>query len=251
MSGHSKWASIKHKKAAIDAKRGASFTKLIKEITAAARQGGGNAENNIRLRAAISRAKTQNMPLSNIDNAIKKGTGELPGVVYEEITYEGYGPNGVAIFIEALTDNKNRSTAELRNIFSKKNGNMAGSGSVAWLFTKKGLITIDNKTIVEDKLMNIVLEAGAEDMKTEGDTYEVTTAPGDFETVKKALEDKNISLQSAEITMIPSSTIKIANANDAKTVLDLVESLEDHDDVQHVYANFDIPENILEEIGNK
>ena len=250
MSGHSKWASIKHKKAATDAKRGALFTKLIKELTAAARQGGGNAETNIRLRSAISRAKTQNMPLSNIENAIKKGTGELPGVVYEETSYEGYGPSGVAIFIETLTDNKNRTTAEIRNLFSKKNGNMASAGSVAWLFSKKGLINIDKKIIEEDKLMNIILEAGAEDMKTEGDSYEVTSTPSDFETVKKALEDKNIALQNAEITMIPSSSIKIGDKDSAKSVLDLVESLEDHEDVQHVYANFDIPENILEELQN-
>ncbi len=246
MSGHSKWASIKHKKAATDAKRGALFTKLIKELTAAARQGGGNPENNIRLRGAMSRAKAQFMPSTNIDNAIKKGTGELPGVVYEELSYEGYGPGGVAIFIETLTDNKNRTTAELRNLFSKKNGNMAGAGSVAWLFQKKGLIIIDKKETEEEKLMNIVLEAGAEDMKGEDETFEITTAPGDFENVKKALEEKKIKTQSAEVTMIPSSTIKVTGAS-AKSVLELVEGLEDHDDVQHVYANFDVPDDVIEE----
>ena len=246
MSGHSKWASIKHKKAATDAKRGALFTKLIKELTAAARQGGGNVDNNIRLRSAMARAKTQNMPTSNIENAIKKGTGELPGVVYEEISYEGYGPKGVAIMIDTLTDNKNRTTAELRNLFSKKSGNLAGAGSVAWIFQKKGYIVVDKKETEEDKLMNIVLESGAEDMKTEENTYEITTALGDFETVKKAIKEKNIKIQSAEITMIPSSTIKVAGP-DAKIVIELVESLEDHEDVQHVYANFDIPEKDLVE----
>ena len=246
MSGHSKWASIKHKKAATDAKRGALFTKLIKELTAAARQGGGNTDNNIRLRSAMARAKTQNMPTSNIENAIKKGTGELPGVVYEEISYEGYGPKGVAIMIDTLTDNKNRTTAELRNLFSKKSGNLAGAGSVAWIFQKKGYVVVDKKETEEDKLMNIVLESGAEDMRTEENTYEITTALGDLETVKKAIKEKNIKIQSAEITMIPSSTIKVTGPN-AKIVIELVESLEDHEDVQHVYANFDIPEKDLVE----
>ncbi|MBL7197146.1 MAG: YebC/PmpR family DNA-binding transcriptional regulator [Candidatus Omnitrophica bacterium] len=246
MSGHSKWASIKHKKAATDAKRGALFTKLIKEIAAAARQGGGNPDTNSRLRTAISHAKSQNMPMSNIDNAIKKGTGELPGVVYEEINYEGYGPKGVAIMIDTLTDNKNRTTAELRNLFSKKGGNLAGAGSVAWIFQKKGYIVIDKKEVEEEKLMNIILESGAEDMKTVEGTYEITTSLGDFEEVKKAIEGKNIKIQSAEVTMIPSSTIKVMGP-EAKVVLELVESLEEHEDVQHVYANFDIPDEILEE----
>ena len=246
MSGHSKWASIKHKKAATDAKRGALFTKLIKEITAAARQGGGNPETNTRLRSAISRAKSQNMPTSNIDNAVKKGTGELPGVVYEEVNYEGYGPKGVAIMIDALTDNKNRTTAELRNLFSKKGGNLAGAGSVAWMFQKKGYIVVEKKDAEEEKLMTVILEAGAEDMKTVDNNYEITANPSDFEQVKKAIDDKNIKIQSAEVTMIPSSTIKITGP-DAKTVLELVESLEEHDDVQHVYSNFDIPNEMLEE----
>ena len=245
MSGHSKWASIKHKKAATDAKRGALFTKLIKELTAAARQGGGNTDNNIRLRSAILRAKSQNMPTSNIENAIKKGTGELPGVIYEEINYEGYGPKGIAIMIDTLTDNKNRTTAELRNLFSKKGGNLAVAGSVAWIFHKKGYIVIEKKEIEEDKLMNIILEAGAEDMKVEENTYDISTATADFEKVKKAIEEKSVKIQSAEITMIPSSVIKVTGA-DAKRVIDLVESLEEHEDVQHVYANFDISEKDLE-----
>ena len=245
MSGHSKWASIKHKKAATDAKRGALFTKLIKELTAAARQGGGNTDNNIRLRSAILRAKSQNMPTSNIENAIKKGTGELPGVIYEEINYEGYGPKGIAIMIDTLTDNKNRTTAELRNLFSKKGGNLAVAGSVAWIFHKKGYIVIEKKEIEEDKLMNIILEAGAEDMKVEENTYDISTATADFEKVKKAIEEKSVKIQSAEVTMIPSSVIKVTGA-DAKRVIDLVESLEEHEDVQHVYANFDISEKDLE-----
>lgn len=245
MSGHSKWASIKHKKAATDAKRGAMFTKLIRELTAAARQGGGNSDTNNRLRTAIGRAKASNMPTTNIDNAIKKGTGELPGIVYEEISYEGYGPKGVAIMIETLTDNKNRTTAEIRNLFSKKNGNLGGAGSVAWMFQKKGFIVVDKKDSEEDKLMNIVLDAGAEDMKAEDETYEITTSVADFEKVKKAIEEKNIKIQSAEITMIPSSTIQVAGA-DAKANLELMESLEDQEDVQHVYANFDIPDDLLE-----
>lgn len=246
MSGHSKWASIKHKKAATDSKRGALFTKLIKEITAAARQGGGNSDTNVRLRAAMARAKTQNMPNSNIDNAVKKGTGELPGIVYEESNYEGYGPKGVAILIDTLSDNKNRTTAELRNIFSKSGGNLAGAGSVAWMFQKKGYIVVDKKDAVEEELMNIILEAGAEDMKTVDETFEITSAPSDFEVVKKAIEEKGIKTQSAEITMIPSSTIKVTGSN-AQHILDLVESLEEHEDVQHVYANFDIPDEMLKE----
>jgi len=251
MSGHSKWASIKHKKAATDAKRGALFTKLIRELTAAARQGGGNVETNIRLRAAIIRAKAQSMPASNIDNAIKKGTGELPGVVYEEMTYEGYGPKGVAIMIDTLTDNKNRTTAELRNLLSKKNGNLAGSGSVSWIFSKKGYIAVDKKDIAEDKLMDIALEAGAEDMKTEGDSFEIFTAPTNaFDSVKAALDKNKIKTQDAEITMVPSSTIKL-EGSDAKIILELVEALEEHEDVQHVYANFDIPDSVLDEINKE
>ncbi|MFQ5680438.1 MAG: YebC/PmpR family DNA-binding transcriptional regulator [Candidatus Omnitrophota bacterium] len=245
MSGHSKWASIKHKKAATDAKRGALFTKLIKEITICARNGGGNLETNPSLRTAVQKAKGSNMPWDNIDRAIKKGTGELPGVVYEELTYEGYGPGGVAIMVEAVTDNKNRASAEIRNIFSKKNGNLAGAGSVNWMFSKKGYILVDKSQVGEDKLMDIVLNAGAEDMKVEGDSYEITTTPAGLEPVKQALSDNKISLQSAEVTMVPSSLVKVAG-QDAKTVLALVEALEDHDDVQKVHANFDIPDEDME-----
>jgi YebC/PmpR family DNA-binding regulatory protein len=248
MSGHSKWASIKHKKAALDAKKGQLYTKLIKEITVAAREGGGNPDTNARLRTAVNKAKEQNMPWDNIERAIKKGTGELPGVTYETVVYEGYGPGGVAIMVEALTDNKNRTTAELRNIFSKKGGNMAGAGSVSWMFSKKGYILIDKEASKEEELMSIVLEAGAEDMKSEGKNYEITTNPQDLEKTKSALKDKNIGWQSAELTMIPSSLIKVTQHQQAKQVLALVEALENHDDVQSVYANFDIPDEILEEV---
>ncbi|MCM8779692.1 MAG: YebC/PmpR family DNA-binding transcriptional regulator [Candidatus Omnitrophica bacterium] len=247
MSGHSKWAGIKHKKALLDAKKGAVYTKIIKELTVAAREGGGNPDTNIRLRAAMQKAKEANMPSDNIKNAIKRGTGELPGVVYETVVYEGYGPAGVAIMVEALTDNKNRASAEIRNIFSKNNGNLAGAGSVSWMFTKKGYILIDKSSIKEEDLMNIALDAGAEDIKSEDPkNYEVYTQPQDLEKVKAALQEKNIPLQMAEISMIPSSTVKVVGV-EAKKVLALVEALEDHDDVQEVYANFDIPDEIIEQ----
>jgi len=250
MSGHSKWAGIKHKKAAVDAKRGQIFTKVIRELTAAAREGGGSSDTNPRLRTAMAKAKEVNMPSDNVDKAIKRGTGELPGISYESVAYEGYGPCGVALMIEALTDNKNRTTAELRNILSKKGGNLAGSGSTNWLFNKKGFMLIDKSVIEEDKLMDIVLEAGAEDMKSEGKNYEITCVPQDLEKVKNALKEKGINWQAAELTQIPSSTVKVAGG-DAKQVLGLVEALEDHDDVQAVYANFDIPDEILEEVSSK
>ena len=247
MSGHSKWASIKHKKGAADAKRGKLFTKFIREITVAARQGGGKIETNPRLRLAIQRAKDSNMPQDNVERAIKKGTGELEGVSYEEVTYEGYGPGGIAILVEVLTDNKNRASGEIRNIFSKKGGNMAGQGSVSWMFEKKGYIVVNKESIEEDKLMSIVLEAGAEDLKTEESTYAITTQPTDYENVKKALEDNKIKIEASEISNIPKNTVKVANDN-AKKVVNLVSELEDHDDVQNVCANFDIPDEILKEM---
>jgi YebC/PmpR family DNA-binding regulatory protein len=249
MSGHSKWASIKHKKAAIDAKRGQLFTKLIKELTAAARSGGGNMETNIRLRTAVAKAKEGNMPWDNIEKAIMRGTGELPGVTYEEVTYEGYGPAGIAIMIDVVTDNKNRTTAELRNMMSKKGGNMAQAGAVSFLFQKKGFLTVDKKAIGEDKLMDIVLNAGAEDMKSEAEAYEITTQPHDLESVKNALTAAKIPFENAEITMIPTSTIKITEKNTANTILSLMDALEEHEDVQHVYANFDIPDELIESTG--
>jgi len=245
MSGHSKWATIKHKKAATDSKRGQLFTKLIKEITIAAR-GGGKPESNPRLRVAIERAKESSMPADNIERAVKKGTGELEGVNYEDITLEGYGPGGVAIFIEGVSDNKNRTTSEVRTLFSKKGGNMAGAGSVSWMFEKKGYIVISKKTIDEDKLMGIVLDAGAEDLIVEDENYAVKTAPTDFFKVKKAIDDNKIKTEDAEITLIPKSTVKVVG-EDAKKVLDLVDSIEEHEDVQHVYANFDIPDELIKE----
>lgn len=248
MSGHSKWASIKHKKGAADARKGALYTKIIKEITMAARNGGGSPDMNPALRTAIAKAKEANMPSDNVKNAIKRGTGELPGVIYETINYEAYGPGGVAIMIQTLTDNKNRTTAEVRNILSKKGGNMAGAGSVAWMFNMKGYIVVDKSAAAEDLLMDAALEAGAEDIKTQEKVYEVFSVPADFEKVKQALQEKGINFQSAEVTMIPTSTVKVVGS-EAKQVLGLVEALEEQDDVQEVYANFDIPDEVIEQIA--
>lgn len=233
---------------AADAVKGATYTKIIKELTIVAREGGGNPDTNPRLRAVISKAREANMPSDNVKNAIKRGTGELPGVIYEAVTYEAYGQGGVAILIEALTDNKNRTTAELRNILSKKNGNMAGAGSVSWMFAKKGYILIEKSQIKEEDLMNIILEAGADDMKQDDTNYEITTSPQAFEAVKQALQAKGIKTVEEELTMMPSSTIKVTGS-DAKLVLALVESLEEHDDVQSVYANFDIPDEVMEQLN--
>ncbi len=248
MSGHSKWKTNKGKKMAADAKRGAMYTKLIKELVVVARDGGGNPETNSRLRAVMQKAKECNMPMDNIKNAIKRGTGELPGIVYESVMYEAYGPGGVALLIEALTDNKNRTTAEVRNIMSKKGGNMAGAGSVSWMFTMKGYFLVEKSQANEDDLLNIVLDAGAEDMKSDDKNFEIFTAPANFEKVKQAIEAKGIKTQDAEVTMIPSSSVKVTG-NDAKNVLGLVEALEEHDDVQQVYANFDIPDEIMEQMA--
>jgi YebC/PmpR family DNA-binding regulatory protein len=250
MSGHSKWASIKHKKAATDAKRGAAFTKVIREITAVARAGGGNPEMNPALRSVIDRAKSINMPSSNIENAIKKGTGELPGVTYEEVSFDAYGPGGVAMMITGLTDNKNRTTAEIRNLLSKKNGNMASPGSTSFLFSKKGFISIEKDKISEDDLMDIVLDAGADDIKSEGQYHEVTCEISDLESVKEALNQKQVPMVTAEMTMIPSSTVKVVG-NEAKQLLALMEALEEHEDVQNVYANFDIPDEEMEKISQE
>ncbi len=248
MSGHSKWKTNKGKKGIADAKRGATFTKIIKELVVVARDGGGIPDTNPRLRAIMQKAKEANMPSDNVKMAIKRGTGELPGIVYEAVMYEAYGPGGVAILIDSLTDNKNRTTAEIRNIMSKKGGNMAGAGSVSWMFVQKGYISVAKDKIKEDELMNIVLDAGAEDMKHEADVYEIFTAIQDLEKVKQALMDKGIKWEDAELTMIPSSTIKVTG-HEAKQVLALIETLEDHDDVQQVYANFDIPDEILDEVA--
>jgi len=241
MSGHSKWSTIKRKKEKADAERGKIFTKLIREITTAARQGGGDESANPRLRTAILAAKAANMPQANIEKAIKKGTGELPGVVYEEKTYEGYGPGGVAIMIDTLTDNTNRTTSEVRHILTKHQGNLGESGCVSWMFEKKGLIAVNRQDCDEDKLMEVVLEAGAEDMATEEDVYEIISLPENFTRVKEALDASNIPTVSAEITMIPKTTVKV-DGKQAEQILKLMEALEDSDDVQQVYSNFDIDE---------
>ncbi|MBE9541594.1 MAG: YebC/PmpR family DNA-binding transcriptional regulator [Deltaproteobacteria bacterium] len=247
MSGHSKWSSIKHKKGAADAKRGRIFTKIIREISVAARAGGGDPDGNPRLRTAIETAKAENMPKDNIERAIKKGTGELEGVHYEESVLEGYGPNGVAILVDIMTDNKNRTMAELRHAFTKYNGNIGSTGCVAWMFDKKGLISFDKEKVDEDKLMEVALDAGADDINDEGSTLEIITDPNDFEAVKEALDKNGLQYVFAKISMIPQNTVKL-NKKEAEQVLKLMETLEDSDDVQNVYANFDIPDDIMENI---
>ena len=246
MSGHSKWAGIKHKKAIVDAKRGKAFTKVSKELTVAAKMGGGNPDMNPRLRLAMDKAKEVNMPADNVKRAIMKGTGDLPGMSYEEILYEGYGPGGVAIMLETMTDNKNRTVGELRHILTKYNGNMGESGCVAWIFDKKGYLLVDKKTFDEDTIMTIALDAGAEDVKNEPEeeNYEILTSPEDLNQVREYLEKENIALNLSEVTMIPKNYVKL-EGKDAEKMLRLMEALEDHDDVQNVYANFDIPDNLL------
>ena len=247
MSGHSKWATIKHKKGALDAKRGKLFSNLSKEISVSAKQG-KDPDTNPRLRLALQKAKEANMPSDNVDRAVKKGTGELPGVTYEENTYEGYGAGGVAIMVDILTDNKNRTSSEIRTIFTKQNGNMAGQGSVSWMFAKKGYFSILKANTDEEKLMSLVLDSGAEDMKTDDEhNFEVITIPKDFEKVKEALVKNNIKWEEAEITNLPNSYIKL-ELSPARQVLGLIEALEDHDDVQNVYANFDISDEIMSQL---
>jgi YebC/PmpR family DNA-binding regulatory protein len=246
MSGHSKWHTIKHKKGALDAKRGKIFTKLIKEITVAARTGGsGDVDSNARLRKAVNDAKAQNMPNDTIERAIKRGTGELEGVNYEEITYEGYGVGGVAVMVETMTDNRNRTVAELRHLFSKNGGNLGEAGSVAWMFDKKGLIVVDKDAKPEDELFEIAIEAGADDLQDEGEVFEIYTAPENFEAVETAMKAAGIQPQAAEISLIPQNYIRLEGA-DAKQMLKLYEAIDDHDDVQKVYANFDIDESEME-----
>lgn len=247
MSGHSKWATTKRKKAAIDSKRGKIFTKITKEITVAAKIGGSDPDGNARLRTAILKAKEANMPADNIKKAVMKGTGELPGVTYEETTYEGYGPNGVAVFIEIMTDNKNRTVAEIRKTFTRHGGNMGEAGCVSWMFHKKGYIVVERSKADEDRLMSLVLDAGAEDMKSDNNNFEITTAPKDFEKIKEVLKQNNIEMTASEITMVPQSYIKL-DGKEAEQMLKLMEELEDHDDVQNVYANFDIPEEIMAKV---
>jgi YebC/PmpR family DNA-binding regulatory protein len=248
MSGHSKWSTIKRKKGATDAKRGKAFTKLIKEITVAARMGGGDPNINPRLRTAIAAAKTDNMPKDNIERAIKKGTGALEGVLYEEVYYEGYGPGGAAVLVESLTDNKNRTVADVRHVFSKSGGGLGEAGCVAWMFEKKGLFVFQKEDVDEETLMEAILDAGGEDIRYEETTFEVTTAPEDFEAVKKSLDDRDLKYELAEVTMVPKTMVRLED-KDAEQMLRLMESLEDSDDVQKVYANFDISEETLDKIG--
>ncbi len=241
MSGHSKWHSIKHKKGALDAKRGRLFTKFIKELTVAARTGGGDPDANARLRKAISDAKAGNMPNDTIDRAIRRGTGAEEGVNYEEITYEGYGPGGVALLIEAVTDNRNRTVAEIRHMFSKNGGNLGESGSVGWLFEKKGYIVVEKAAKPEEELFDIAIEAGADDLRDDEDNFEIITSPESFEKVQEAIKSAGIEPQVAEVSMVPQTYVQLAG-NDARQMLKLMEAIEDHDDVQKVYANFDIDE---------
>ena len=250
MSGHSKWSTIKRKKGAIDAARGKIFTKLIKEVTLAARLGGGDIEGNARLRSAVLAAKEENMPKDNIDRAIKKGTGELAGgAAYEETTYEGYGPGGVAVLIDVMTDNKNRTVAEIRHILSKHGGNLGENGCVSWMFDKKGSIVFEKKAVAEDELMEIALEAGAEDVRDQEDEWEVITDPTAFESVKKIIDKRGWKYLEAQVGKIPQTTVKLEQ-NKAEQMLKLMDKLEDNDDVQNVYANFDIPDDVMEKLNS-
>ncbi|CAK8717069.1 YebC/PmpR family DNA-binding transcriptional regulator [Candidatus Electrothrix aarhusensis] len=249
MSGHSKWSTIKRKKGAIDAKRGKIFTKLIKEITVAAKMGGGDPDGNPRLRSAINAAKTENMPKDNIDRAIKKGIGDLDGAIYEEILYEGYGPAGVAVLVETMTDNKNRTVADIRHYFAKSNGNLGESGCVAWMFDQRGVITVDAEGVDEDELMELAIEAGAEDVVEEEGSFRILTAPEDFNDVVEALEKAEVKMEEASISMVPQNTVEVTEEKPAKNLLNLLDNLEDHDDVQKVHANFDIPDEIIEALS--
>ncbi len=249
MSGHSKWSTIKHKKGATDAKRGKIFTRLIKEITVAARMGGGDPDGNPRLRSAIASAKTENMPKDNIVRAIKKGTGELEGAIYDEILYEGYGPGGVAVLVECMTDNRNRTVADVRHFFAKSNGNLGESGCVAWMFDKKGLLQVEKEGVSEEQLMEMALEAGAEDVLEEDDEFQVITAPESFDAVRDALDAHKVRFIDASITMIPQNNIEVTDEKIAISLLKLLENLEDHDDVQTVHANFDIDDDLMEKLS--
>ncbi len=239
MSGHSRWSTIKHKKAAADAKRGQMFTKLIREITVAAKNGGGDAEGNPRLRVAVEAARAVNMPSDNIKRAIQKGTGELPGTVYEEVVYEGYGPGGVAVMLQALTDNRNRTLPEIRQVFTKHGGNLGEANCVSWMFEKKGYIVVRRADADEEKLFELAIEAGAEDLREDGDSFEIFTVPENFQKVAEALRQRQVPIAATELAMVPRTSVKV-EGKAARQVLSMMEALEDHDDVQHVWANFDI-----------
>ena len=249
MSGHSKWSTIKRKKGANDAKRGKIFTRLIKEITVAARGGGGDPEGNPRLRSAITTAKSENMPKDNIARAIKKGTGEIAGEIYDEILYEGYGPGGVAVLVECMTDNRNRTVADVRHYFAKNNGNLGEAGCVAWMFEKKGVILVDKETISEDELMDQALDLGAEDVVEEETEFQVLTAPEDFDAVRDGLEKAGVAFTDADLSMVPKTTVDVTEEKVAKGLLRLLECLEDHEDVQNVHSNFDISEELMEQLS--
>ena len=249
MSGHSKWSTIKRKKGAIDAKRGKVFSKLIKEITVAARQGGGDPDGNPRLRSAIATAKTENMPKDNISRAIAKGSGGADGDAYEEILYEGYGPGGVAVLVECMTDNRNRTVADIRHFFAKSNGNLGENGCVAWMFEKKGQIVVDKATISEEDLMDKALESGAEDVVEEENEFQVLSSVDDFNDVRDGLEEQGVQYLEATVSMIPKNTIEVTEEKVAASLLKLLENLEDHDDVQKVHANFDIEESLMENLS--
>lgn len=248
MSGHSKWASIRHKKGAVDAKRGKVFSRLIKEITVAARLGGGDPGGNPRLRAAIQAAKAENMPKENIERAIKKGTGELEGTSYEEYNYEAYGPGGVAMMIDCLTDNRNRTVADIKHIFERHGGNIGEPGCVSWMFEKKGLIVFEKNSVEEEKLLDLALEVGAEDIKESETQLEVLLDPSDFESIKKAFDDEGLGYTLAEISMIPQNTVRL-EGREAERMLSLMEALEENDDINHIYANFDIPDEVMEALS--
>jgi YebC/PmpR family DNA-binding regulatory protein len=245
MSGHSKWHTIKHKKGAADAKRGKIFTRIIKELAVAARNGGGDPDSNPRLRTIVAEAKANNMPRENIERAIRRGTGEEPGVTYEEVTYEGYGPGGVALMIETLTDNKNRTVGEIRHLLSKHAGNLAAENSVAWMFSRKGQVVVEKGKVDEDKLLSVALDAGADDMNDDGSAWEVVCAPEQFEAVRDAVKGLGVSPATAEVAMVPQNYIKLVG-KEAQQMLKLMEAIEDHDDVQHVWANFDVEEKEIE-----
>lgn len=249
MAGHSHWAGIKHKKAIVDAKRGKLFSKLAKHITSAARQGGGDLDMNLRLKYAIEKARAANMPKDNIERALKKGTGELDGEDLFEFTYEGYGPGGVAIFLEILTDNRNRTASEIRHLFDKRGGNMGESGCVSWMFEKKSVFQIDRSKSDEETLMDLAMEAGADDMRVESEYFEILASPTEFETVRSALDAAGIETTLAEITYLPKNTVEL-DAEKAKKVLQLLEDFEDQDDVQNAYANFDIPDDVMEQLAS-
>jgi YebC/PmpR family DNA-binding regulatory protein len=248
MSGHSKWHSIKHQKGAADAARGKLFARLARQIEVAARDGGGDIEANPTLRTMVQKARDASMPKDNIERAIKRGTGELEGVRYENVTYEGYATNGVAVYAEVLTDNRNRTGADIKNIFTRNGGSLAEPGAVAWQFERKGVIILEKSTATEEQLMDVTLDAGAEDIEDQGDTWQVTTGPTELHAVRTALEGAGIGFTSADLTMLPSTTVALGDAAHAKSVLRVIDALEEHDDVQNVYANFDIPDDLLQAV---